>query len=77
MTARAADQPNVEERLAVEADDAGVRCIVNGQTVATLPRAEASFDGIVGLRVDPGANVHVATLVVDGRNVAPVPATAP
>ena len=77
VTVRAADRPNVEERLAVEADDASVRFVVNGQAVATLPRTEASPDGVVGLRVDPGANAHVATLVVDGRNLAPVPQKAP
>lgn len=77
VTVRSADRPNVEERLAVEADDAAVRFAINGQTVAALPRDAASPDGFVGLRADPGANAHVATLVVDGRNVAPVAASSP
>lgn len=73
VTPHPGNQPNVRERLAVEADDAAVRFSVNGTVVATLPRASAEPDGVVGLRADPGANAHVATLVVNGRNVAPAP----
>ena len=65
-------EANVKLALAVVADGATVRFEVNGATVAELPRAAVQPDGVVGLRVDPGVNAHVATLALGERNVAPV-----
>jgi hypothetical protein len=64
---------NVKATLAVVADSAAVRFEVNGAVVTELPRAAVQPDGVVGLRVDPGVNAHVATLALGERNVAPVP----
>jgi hypothetical protein len=64
----------VRERLAVRVAPDSVRFDVNGQQVAALPRAAVQPEGAVGLRVEPATNVHVATLVLDGRNLAPASA---
>lgn len=62
----------VRERLAVTLVGDSVRFLVNDAAVATLPRAVVAPEGAVGLRAQPAANVHVATFLVDGWNVAPV-----
>jgi hypothetical protein len=72
-TGAGAESP-VKNVLAVDAGDAEVRFSVNGADVATLPRERVAPDGVVGLRVEEAANVHVATLLLDGRNAAPEPA---
>lgn len=51
--------------LAIEAGAEQVRFLVNGQEVASLPRAQADCDGIVGLRVNHRLDVHVAELTVE------------
>ncbi len=66
---------NVKNVLAVEGDEKWVTFKVNGVKAAQLPRSVVDAGGgMVGLRLEPGVNVHVATLVLDGRNVAPVAA---
>ena len=52
--------------LAVEvgADDVGF--FVNGQEVARLPRSEVNTNGVVGLRINHGLNVHVGDFAVKG-----------
>jgi hypothetical protein len=49
--------------LAVESGPAGVRFLVNGQQVGTLPR-QVNTDGIVGLRLNHNLDVTVADLAV-------------
>ena len=38
---------------------------MNGAVVTSLPRADLSLDGVVGLRVNHGLNLHVTNLKVD------------
>lgn len=66
-------QVDVKNVLSLVGDEAKVTFRVNGTVVATLPRAVVDPGGLVGLRLEPGANVHVATFALDGRNRAPVP----
>jgi hypothetical protein len=73
---RPADRPNVKLVLGVEGAGDAVRFLVNGAAVTELPRAAVQPDGMVGFRLEPGANTHVATLRLDGRNVAPEPTKA-
>ena len=53
--------------LAVEVGPESVRFLVNGQEVTTLRRTDVDTDGVVGLRVNHGLNVHVATLKLQTR----------
>ena len=53
--------------LAVEVGPESVRFLVNGQEVTTLRRTDVDTDGVVGLRVNHGLNVHVATLKLQKR----------
>ena len=48
--------------LAVDVLSDTVEFFVNGEKVASLPRSEVKTDGIVGLRVNPGLNLHVTSL---------------
>lgn len=50
--------------LAVEVRGPAVHFFVNGQQVASHPRADLPTDGVVGLRVNHHLNVHVADLAV-------------
>ena len=50
--------------LVIEVGSEAVRFLVNGQEVASLPRAELRADGIVGLRVNHALNLHVTSLEV-------------
>lgn len=54
----------VRNVLAVEAGAEEVRFLVNGETVATLLADEVRTEGVVGLRVNHGLNLHVARLDV-------------
>jgi hypothetical protein len=54
----------VRNVLAVEVGVEVVLFLVNGAPVTELPRAEVDPDGIVGLRIDAGMNIHVTTLDV-------------
>ncbi len=58
---------SVRNTLAVEVGARDVEFFVNGQRVHTMPRAAANFDGIVGLRVNHGVNLHVQSLTVTQR----------
>lgn len=73
ITPRPADRPNVRLLLALEGAGEAVRFLVDGARVADLPRATVQPEGVVGFRLEPGANTHVSTLRLDGRNVAPEP----
>lgn len=62
----------VKYRLGVTADPHEVSFRVNDHPVATLARAVAPVDGVFGLRVGPGLNVHVGALDLT-HHLAPVP----
>ena len=64
----------VKHLLQLEGDEKTVVFKVNGTAVSTLPRAVVDAGGTVGLRFEPGVNIHITSFVLDGRNVAPVPA---
>jgi hypothetical protein len=53
--------------LAVEIGAAAVDFFVNGQKVSSLPRAQLSTEGVVGLRINHSLNVHVTSLNVQPR----------
>jgi hypothetical protein len=42
-----------------------VHFLVNGETVASLPRTEVDTDGVVGLRVNHNLNLHVTSLDIE------------
>ena len=52
--------------LALEADGDELRFFVNGEQVWACPRGTLSTDGVFGLRVNHGLNLHVTT-IVSGR----------
>jgi hypothetical protein len=58
------EEATVKNVLGVEAGADAVRFLVNGTSVAELPRADVDPDGVVGLRIDAGLNIHVTTLDV-------------
>ncbi len=64
----------VKNLLQLEGDEKTVVFKVNGSVVSRLPRAVVDPGGTVGLRFEPGVNIHITSFVLDGRNVAPVPA---
>jgi hypothetical protein len=51
--------------LGVECDVEMVHFLVNDEKVASLPRADVEVDGVVGLRVNHGLNVHVTELTIE------------
>jgi|SRR5688500_3422424 len=55
---------SVKNVLAVEAGSDNARFFINGELVATLPRADVRLDGIVGLRVNHHVNLHVEDLSI-------------
>jgi len=54
----------VKNAIAVAATTDSVRFSVNGKHVASYPRSHMKPDGIVGLRVNHGLNLHVSKLVL-------------
>lgn len=58
------DDASVKNVLTVEAGDEAVRFLVNGEEVASLPRAGMAVDGTVGIRVNHALNLHVSRLDV-------------
>lgn len=54
--------------LAVEVGVETVDFLVNGQKVTSLPRAQLSTDGVVGLRVNHHVNVHITSLNVEAKS---------
>jgi hypothetical protein len=51
--------------LAIECGPDHVSFFVNDEEVASLPRAQMDVDGIVGLRVNHGLNLHFTDLTVN------------
>jgi len=56
---------SVENVLAIDAGAKEVIFSINGTTVATFPRADLHADGLVGLRINHGLNVHVSEFKVE------------
>ncbi len=56
--------------LAIEAGAANVTFFVNGQQVAAVPRAQLRTEGVVGLRVNHGVNVHITDLKIAPKPVS-------
>ena len=54
----------VKNTLAVEVGADAVDFYINGQKVTELPKGEMNVDGVVGLRVNHGLNLHVSELNV-------------
>jgi hypothetical protein len=54
----------VKNTITVDVGSQAVRFLVNGAEVASFPRDHMKAEGIVGLRVNHGLNVHVARLEV-------------
>lgn len=52
-------ESSVPNTLGVEAGEAEVAFLINGQEVARLPRSAVRTDGVVGLRVNHALNLHV------------------
>lgn len=61
---RGADASSVRNVLAVEARGDRVHFFVNGDEVAVTSRADMPVDGIFGIRVNHGLNLHVSGLEV-------------
>jgi hypothetical protein len=53
-----------ENVLAVRCGSEMIDLFVNGEKVNSIPRSDVEPDGIVGLRVNHGLNLHVADLTV-------------
>jgi hypothetical protein len=51
--------------LEIDVAKDSVSFMVNGETVARLPREQCDTEGIVGLRINHALNVHVSTLAVE------------
>lgn len=58
---------NVKNVLEIAAGADQVDFFVNGERVASLPRSQLNVDGIVGLRVNHGLDVHVSDLSVERK----------
>jgi hypothetical protein len=58
------EDASVKNVLAVESGAEQVRFFVNGEEVASVARADVATDGIVGIRVNHGLNLHVSRLEV-------------
>ena len=59
---------SVQNDLAIEAGADELVFFVNGTEVARMPRADQHVDGIVGVRVNHGLNLHVSSVrVTPGR----------
>ena len=61
---RGTGESSVRNVLAAEVGDDEVRFFVNGQEVTRVSRNGLSLDGVVGLRVNHGLNLHVSRLDV-------------
>lgn len=61
----------VKNVLRVDAEADVVRFVVNGTTVAEVPRGSAVFDGTVGLKVGENLNLHVTDLDLTHRLALP------
>lgn len=62
------DAATAKNVLALDVDAERVRFRVNGEEVVAVPRSELpSLDGVVGMRVNHGLNLHVSRLEVSPR----------
>lgn len=61
---REEDATSVKNVLAVDVGPLAIRFLVNGTEVAQLPKDELGVNGVVGLRVNHGLNLHVTRLDV-------------
>ena len=51
--------------LTIEAKGGSVDFVINGERVTSVPRRDVRVDGVVGLRVNHGLNLHISDLVVE------------
>jgi hypothetical protein len=58
------DEATARNVIAVVAGPDQVEFRVNGEAVATLPRAELDVDGVAGFRVGAGLNLHLVSLTI-------------
>lgn len=58
---------SVENAVAIEVGDAEMIFLVNDQEVARTPRTSQGAEGIVGIRAEDGANIHVTGFEVGER----------
>lgn len=69
---RGEGESSVKNVLAAEVGDEEVRFFVNEREVTRIARGGLSLDGVVGLRVNHGLNLHVSRLdVTPGRGRTP------
>ena len=61
------DGATVKNVMAVDAGPESVVFSVNGTQVASFPRSQMTVNGIVGLRINHGLNLHVTKLDVTSR----------
>ena len=64
---READAATVKNVLAVEVGADDVAFFANGEELARVPREGLETDGVVGLRVNHGLNLHITSLEVTER----------
>jgi hypothetical protein len=62
----------VKNFVAVRAEPDSVRFVVNGERVASWPRAAMAVDGAFGFRIGKGVNLHITNLDIT-RRFAPFP----
>jgi hypothetical protein len=62
---------SVKNVIRVEAEAASAAFFVNGQKVSEVPRSDALFDGVVGLRAGAQLNLHVTNLDLTHRLALP------
>lgn len=62
--ARQAGEDQAKNVFAVEAGAETVEFYLNGARLRSVPRSDLDVDGIVGLRVNHGLNLHVSSLTV-------------
>lgn len=65
MSHSGAESDTAKNKLSVRASGDEVEFLVNDQPVAALLRTDVMTDGIVGLRVNHGLNLHVSDLRVE------------
>jgi hypothetical protein len=73
------EEATAKNLLAAVVGEESVVFRLNGETVATLPRADLAVEGVVGFRVGAGLNLHLTTLTIetDGKTEAWAPAATP
>lgn len=61
------DSVVITNRVRVWAEGDSVRFVVNGKPIGALPRASVEPDGLFGLRLDEGINIHVTNVDLTRR----------